>query len=237
MLRRQKEWFNVGLPDYLQPKYKIPDPLLHYDETVISEIAKKMAFPLENVRYALADKENNQIKVAYQLTVDSKRVLAGMGIAGEQRVKAVGQIQKLPSKLAPAPEEHKHTVHIPEHLLSRVFKPTCLSETADNQAAQAPIKTRKSKTRWHFGIRSRSPPFDIMLEIYRALKNCGMQWKPIDAFHIRCRHVTAAGQVVKLDIQLYKVESNNYLVDFKNATPSNVDPNGIYIYIDNVDVR
>jgi hypothetical protein len=24
---------------------------------------------------------------------------------------------------------------------------------------------------------------------------------------------------VKVDIQLYKVESNNYLVDFKNATP------------------
>ncbi|KAJ1559177.1 5-AMP-activated protein kinase, catalytic, partial [Cladochytrium tenue] len=88
-------------------------------------------------------------------------------------------------------------------------------------SAAPPTKTKgKSRTRWHFGIRSRSPPFDIMLEIYRALRNCGMAWKPISAFHIRCRHVSASGCVVKVDIQLYKVEANSYLVDFKNASPN-----------------
>lgn len=33
------------------------------------------------------------------------------------------------------------------------------------------------RTKWHFGIRSRSPPMEIMLEIYRTLKILGMEWK------------------------------------------------------------
>ena len=36
---------------------------------------------------------------------------------------------------------------------------------------------KKHKTKWHFGIRSRSPPMEIMLEIYKTLKILGMEWK------------------------------------------------------------
>lgn len=36
---------------------------------------------------------------------------------------------------------------------------------------------RQHKTKWHFGIRSRSPPMEVMLEIYRTLKTLGMEWK------------------------------------------------------------
>lgn len=36
---------------------------------------------------------------------------------------------------------------------------------------------KQHKTKWHFGIRSRSPPMEVMLEIYRTLKNLGMEWK------------------------------------------------------------
>lgn len=39
-------------------------------------------------------------------------------------------------------------------------------------------KERKShKPQWHFGIRSRSPPMEIILEIYKTLKLLGMEWK------------------------------------------------------------
>ncbi|KAF4611991.1 hypothetical protein D9613_004448 [Agrocybe pediades] len=31
--------------------------------------------------------------------------------------------------------------------------------------------------KWHFGIRSRSPPMEVMLEIYRTLRTLGMEWK------------------------------------------------------------
>ena len=36
---------------------------------------------------------------------------------------------------------------------------------------------KQQKTKWHFGIRSRSPPMEVMLEIYRTLKTLGMEWK------------------------------------------------------------
>lgn len=41
-----------------------------------------------------------------------------------------------------------------------------------------PGKEKKQhRTKWHFGIRSRSPPMEVMLEIYRTLKTIGMEWK------------------------------------------------------------
>jgi carbon catabolite-derepressing protein kinase len=33
------------------------------------------------------------------------------------------------------------------------------------------------RMRWHFGIRSQSPPMEVMLEIYRTLHALGMDWK------------------------------------------------------------
>lgn len=54
-----------------------------------------------------------------------------------------------------------------------------------HRAAQAVIqhqtsrsgKSKQSKVRWHFGIRSRSPPMEVMHEIYKTLQQLGMQWK------------------------------------------------------------
>ena len=45
-------------------------------------------------------------------------------------------------------------------------------------AKRQPIKEKKQhRTKWHFGIRSRSPPMEVMLEIYRTRKSLGMEWK------------------------------------------------------------
>lgn len=40
-----------------------------------------------------------------------------------------------------------------------------------------PVKEKKSKMRWHFGIRSRSPPMEVMLEIYETLSALGFEWR------------------------------------------------------------
>jgi serine/threonine protein kinase len=39
---RQREWFNIGLPEYLNPinNLNIPDPLTKLDDTIVAEIAK-----------------------------------------------------------------------------------------------------------------------------------------------------------------------------------------------------
>lgn len=94
----------------------------------------------------------------------------------------------------------------------------------------SPLSTKKSKTRWHFGIRSRSYPLDVMGEIYIALKNLGAEWaKPSeeDLWTIRVRWRYDVGQpqegstdkkipdLMKMVIQLFQIETNNYLVDFK----------------------
>ncbi|KAI9267015.1 kinase-like domain-containing protein [Helicostylum pulchrum] len=85
-------------------------------------------------------------------------------------------------------------------------------------------KPHKSRSRWHFGIRSKCPAWEVMLEIYRSLQNVGMEWITIDPYHLRCRYkYPTVGLVVKFDLQLYKLENNSYLVDFKNAGTQRTD--------------
>lgn len=118
-----------------------------------------------------------------------------------------------------------------------------------------PVKEKKQhRTKWHFGIRSRSPPMEVMLEIYRTLKALGMEWK--EKRHLgglggvksrprssmdggakieRAREMDGSDSVdlrvaasvyfvetrarvqdvvVLMNLQLYMVDSINYLVDF-----------------------
>lgn len=98
------------------------------------------------------------------------------------------------------------------------------------------VSSKKLKTRWHFGIRSRSYPLDVMGEIYRALKNLGAEWsKPTEEelWTIRVRwkygptktdnqedakdqqQSIISPDMMKMQIQLFQLEPNNYLVDFK----------------------
>ncbi|KAJ1570591.1 hypothetical protein NDA11_001580 [Ustilago hordei] len=44
-------------------------------------------------------------------------------------------------------------------------------------AATAAQIHKKPRSRWHFGIRSRSPPMEIMLELYRTLQSLGIVWR------------------------------------------------------------
>lgn len=43
--------------------------------------------------------------------------------------------------------------------------------------------SKRSKPRWHFGIRSRSPPMEVMLEIYRTLQTLGFEWRKKEEPH------------------------------------------------------
>ncbi|KAI0095181.1 snf 1 [Irpex rosettiformis] len=133
---------------------------------------------------------------------------------------------------------------------------------------QWPVKEKKQhRTKWHFGIRSRSPPMEVMLEIYRTLKALGMEWKekgdlgglggirrPRDrserakierardmdgyvdlrtasAIYFIETRARVQDVVVLMNLQLYMVDSINYLVDFhhKKTYKASPDPNaGIF---------
>lgn len=91
----------------------------------------------------------------------------------------------------------------------------------------SPTVIKKSRMRWHFGIRSRSYPLDVMGEIYRALEALGAEWTmPSDedlwTIFVRWHNESAAApgrppisEDLRMRIQLYQLEQNNYLVDFK----------------------
>ncbi|KAL1914652.1 uncharacterized protein VTP21DRAFT_8063 [Calcarisporiella thermophila] len=284
---RQNPWFNHGLPDYLKPLPEIYDDPFQVDETIVDELHNKMGFTRQAILKALHDPKDNQIKVAYQLVVDHKRMLndakkhpqksiqsffaaspppwnyfmeSSRASEGDQSLnedELASSITVLSSSLPDrkSSREHRHRSHTltsarpnivleqsprreslggppvthPDHAPAHIststaqkppsHHPSSSSSNAHglNSSAATPTTSRrhKSRPRWHFGIRSRSPPLEVMLEIYRALKKVGFEWKPISTFHVRCRYIFQNDLILKMDLQLYKLETNHYLVDFK----------------------
>ncbi|TIB81684.1 Pkinase-domain-containing protein [Wallemia mellicola] len=108
-------------------------------------------------------------------------------------------------------------------------------QSKEKSTQQQSTSVKKSKaSKWHFGIRSRSPPMEVMLEIYRTLKSLGMEWKkkdlpakppnsnahqddlqiPQDLFFVETRS-RIKNVIIRMDLQLYRVDESNYLVDFR----------------------
>lgn len=151
----------------------------------------------------------------------------------------------------------------PAHLPASVNRGA--SPGPNHPGGSSSSSSKKSKIRWHFGIRSRSEPLEVMLEIYRTLKTLGFEWKEKDPekrinmedykdeldydggvghervtsgdreeqkkrrrkeeeefnkkaqalffIETRCR---LDDVIVRMDLQLYSIDSENYLVDFRN---------------------
>lgn len=124
-------------------------------------------------------------------------------------------------------KEEDSTISILPTSLPQIHRANMLAQGLPAASKISPLVNKKSKTRWHFGIRSRSYPLDVMGEIYIALKNLGAEWaKPSeeDLWTIRVRWKYDVAQnknnekipdLMKMVIQLFQIETNNYLVDFK----------------------
>jgi len=124
---------------------------------------------------------------------------------------------------------------LPGHVDSPAGTPAGVRPLIPSKPTSSPApREKKSKLRWHYGIRSRSPPLEVMLEIYDTLAHLGFQWREkkgpwgvkspksihdltdsIYYVETRCR---VRDVVVLMDIQLFQVDHSNYLVDFKNVT-------------------
>lgn len=316
------------------------------DDEIMAELADKMAgFSVDELKQRLMEKEENQVKVAYHLVRDHKRMLqtshldqskelegflaqdppawnAGLdgGVArstsirrrvresGRSRTRSEG-IQRGSGGAAAALEaamadesmtseleggnatdevategfasddEDVNSVtdedetglfteddELDESSLSQASNVAILKssipgdrtdETPMSEAVPAPLisvtsSSRRSRNRWHFGIRSRSPPMEIMLELYRTLQVLGMEWRAKTQDDKAKnekdgeRRGTANGQhheaksqedqsgqaedlffietrwkvddiVARMNLQLYRVDETNYLVDFRNV--------------------
>jgi len=158
-------------------------------------------------------------------------------------------------------QEHNNNFAVLNSSLPDQFpEPHHLASYASARRAWPAVKEKKQhRTKWHFGIRSRSPPMEVMLEIYRTLKALSVEWREkknlgglgsgsIHQFghsggrrkngHSkieRAREYDGGGHVdlkaaasvyfvetrvrvqdvvVLMNLQLYMVDSINYLVDF-----------------------
>ncbi|KAJ2489994.1 Protein kinase [Coemansia sp. RSA 2050] len=128
---------------------------------------------------------------------------------------SVASLAKAPPPPPAATNPYSHRA--PE---SGAPSPLAQSVEAADTAAQATSRKRAkaTRTRWHFGIRSRSPPADVMAEVYRALQQLQMTWKHFGPYRLRAK--TPGPDPVKIDLQLYKLDArDNYLVDFKAVIP------------------
>ncbi|PWN35183.1 Pkinase-domain-containing protein [Meira miltonrushii] len=338
----------------------------YIEPEIVAELTEKMiGFGTEAVRQQLLEPGENQVKVAYQLVRDHKRMLqtahldenhdmesflaqspppwnAGLeenmsrstsirrptdaqpgvqstpiidGLADETMMSEheMGNVtDDLTTEAGPSEEEDSATdmddlftedddgldldgtgkpigVGILEPSIPgmRLDLKTPKSETVPIPMASS---TKRGRSRWHFGIRSRSPPMEIMLELYRTLQVLGMEWreKPKDReariaaekealskqsmdgqngeenpddetkhhaeenkdeHKSRSHHNGKNGKsnaqtdqtngeelyfietrwivnqiVVRMNLQLYRVDQDNYLVDFRHVGYSNLAP-------------
>ncbi|KAI9288619.1 kinase-like domain-containing protein [Umbelopsis sp. AD052] len=262
---RQNPWFNVGLPEYLQPLPDTAETLSQeIDESVLSELSKKMGYSRETIYKALSEPDNNQIKVAYQLVVDHHRMIKeSEKLSKDNNIESFfatspppwnsqfeeqakvsgyeGNNLEAPSSIAvlssslPKGDDSMRAQNRPSYSgqpimpMSGTPPPGAKSPTLSKVNHRTPPVNRqlstsgppskrqyKARSKWHFGIRSRCPPWEVMLEIFKSLKNVGFEWKVVDPYHLRCRYRYESGVIVKLDLQLYKLDINSYLVDFKS---------------------
>lgn len=68
--------------------------------------------------------------------------------------------------------------------LPKPASPGATTPTIPQPTPKARAEKPLQRPRWHFGIRSRSPPMEVMLEIYKTLSVLGMQWKRKDGIEL-----------------------------------------------------
>ncbi|AGO12131.1 AaceriAEL230Wp [[Ashbya] aceris (nom. inval.)] len=159
----------------------------------------------------------------------SLQAALGGGQHGDQnphQVKRLASRQRTYQLSFPEQQDEDSTIAILPSSLPQIHRANMVAQGSPAAVKISPLSNKKSKTRWHFGIRSRSYPLDVMGEIYLALKNLGAEWaKPSeeDLWTIRVRWKYDVGtqqneripDLMRMVIQLFQIETNNYLVDFK----------------------
>ncbi|XP_021565642.1 5'-AMP-activated protein kinase catalytic subunit alpha-2 [Carlito syrichta] len=209
---REHEWFKQDLPTYLFPEDPSYDANVIDDEAV-KEVCEKFECTESEVMNSLYSGDpQDQLAVAYHLIIDNRRI---MNQASE-------------FYLASSPPSGSFmddsAMHIPPGLKPHPERMPPL--IADSPKARCPLdalNTTKPKSlavkkaKWHLGIRSQSKPYDIMAEVYRAMKQLDFEWKVVNAYHLRVRRKNpVTGNYVKMSLQLYLVDNRSYLLDFKS---------------------
>lgn len=204
------EWFNTDFPDYLKKEMsEVKGSAIN--EEVAQNLIATMGYNKEEVYDILKQKyvdgsssvDNNEIINAYEILLENKKY------AGENGKNDIDTVQSnLPPTWAKNGNQTNSndgaiasdknilaydltnladqvsansTISILPTSIPLYHRAAMMSQDPGIEKRIPPVSSKKSKIKWHFGIRSRSYPLDVMGEIYRALKNLGAQWcKPTE---------------------------------------------------------
>lgn len=113
----------------------------------------------------------DQLAVAYHLILDNRRIMTQASefylASSPPQGSFIEEGMPLPPGVKPHPER------MPP-LLADSPKARCPLD-ALNTTRPKPLTVKKAK--WHLGIRSQSRPYDIMAEVYRAMRQLNFDWK------------------------------------------------------------
>lgn len=169
---REHEWFKEELPSYLFPE----DP--SYDATVIDddavrEVCEKFECTESEVMNSLYSGDpQDQLAVAYHLVIDNRRIMNQASEFYLASSPPTGSFMDDSAMHIP-PGVKPHPERMPP-LIADSPKARCPLD-ALNTTKPKPLTVKKAK--WHLGIRSQSKPYDIMAEVYRAMKQLDFEWK------------------------------------------------------------
>ncbi|XP_006635063.1 5'-AMP-activated protein kinase catalytic subunit alpha-2 isoform X2 [Lepisosteus oculatus] len=207
---REHEWFKQDLPGYLFPEDPSYDANV-IDEEAVREVCEKFECTESEVMSSLYSGDpQDQLAVAYHLIIDNRRIMnqaSEFYLASSPPTGSFMDDMPLPPGVKPHPER------MPP-LMADSPKARCPLD-ALNTTKPKPLAVKKAK--WHLGIRSQSKPYDIMAEVYRAMKQLDYEWKVVNPYHLRVRRKNpVTGNYVKMSLQLYQVDNRSYLLDFKS---------------------
>uniref|UniRef100_A0A8C2CII8 Acetyl-CoA carboxylase kinase n=1 Tax=Cyprinus carpio TaxID=7962 RepID=A0A8C2CII8_CYPCA len=208
---REHDWFKQDLPCYLFPEDPSYDATV-VDEEAVHEVCEKFECTEAEVLSSLYSGDpQDQLAVAYHLIIDNRRI---MNQASEFYLASSPPTSSFMEEGMPLPPGVKpHPERMPP-LMADSPKARCPLD-ALNTTRPKPLAVKKAK--WHLGIRSQSKPYDIMAEVYRAMKQLEYEWKVVNPYHLRVRQKNpVTGNFVKMSLQLYQVDNRSYLLDFKS---------------------
>uniref|UniRef100_A0ACB8F3C2 Protein kinase, AMP-activated, alpha 2 catalytic subunit n=1 Tax=Sphaerodactylus townsendi TaxID=933632 RepID=A0ACB8F3C2_9SAUR len=201
----------IELPSYLFPEDPSYDANV-IDDDAVREVCEKFECPESEVMTSLYSGDpQDQLAVAYHLIIDNRRIMNQASEFYLASSPPTGSFMDDTMHIPPGVKPHPERM---PPLVADSPKAKCPLD-ALNTTKPKPLTVKKAK--WHLGIRSQSKPYDIMAEVYRAMKHLDFEWKVVNAYHLRVRRKNpVTGNYVKMSLQLYQVDNRSYLLDFKS---------------------
>ncbi|XP_029563336.1 5'-AMP-activated protein kinase catalytic subunit alpha-2 isoform X3 [Salmo trutta] len=208
---REHEWFKQDLPGYLFPEDLSYDSTV-LDEEAVREVCDKFESTESEVMSSLYSGDpQDQLAVAYHLIIDNRRIMTQASEFYLASSPPQGSFMEDGMPLPPGVKPHPERM---PPLLVDSPKARCPLDALNTTRAK-PLAVKKAK--WHLGIRSQSRPYDIMAEVYRAMRQLQYDWKVVNPYHLRVRSKNpVTDNLVKMSLQLYQVDNRSYLLDFKS---------------------